>query len=426
MYSKSSSEYKVSVILTALVLSNSLENRQCLQCLTRASSCVFTNSILRQMSQNSIGYVLSTFFNIGTLSFFDALKNTCRSSIMRKLQLFFVHNKGHAIRKKSLENFSTTMTTIASKVKVSMLTPIVVSEPTDSEIEKNLKEYNDKIEYVKTGDADFDKAMPVLNVPQLANLEKHKNILQAIANSPADANIHYMVAEDDAAILPDFILNMESMLRDIAEYDLLILGLALTTQNASKLFLPIQEIGCKILPSKECFLVRPHIARALVEAMAPIRFDMRTYLSHWIHMNPETNTVIYNKRVCIDGSKLGLCPSTLKNNNVLLFNHEYMTMLKLLQSGELVEVARVRQLYKPIERLQSPDAMHLLGVLLHKAGKNDEAEAAILDAIDGMVRQTGLLNRGSEMIHNYINLCRHISNNKEYDASLAKYSKLYA
>jgi len=331
-----------------------------------------------------------------------------------------------------LDSFLSTMTTICKKIGDVIIEPHVITEPSQTHVEQNLKSYNDKIEYKKTGDSDFDKLMPVLNVPQLCNYEKHIAVLRQISNDD-DEEAHYMVVEDDAAILPDFVLNMESMLLELKKtplnYDIIRLGITPQT-NIEQKWIPINT---KILPSKECYLTRSKFAKEVVAEAYPLRFDFRTFLSHAIFTRCQSGANVrllhFHKHACIDGSKLGLCPSTLKSNNLLVFNNEYMSLMQLMNGKEPIDCVRIRQIYKSIERLKNPDAMHLYGVLMHKAGRFDEAESMLLEAIDEMIRQGGLINRGSELMYNYICIASMVQQQKqkeEFDVKNSKYCSLYA
>lgn len=358
-----------------------------------------------------------------------------------RLQLVCIHSKGaSSARKQMHDNFVTLLTSACKKVGgIQLNEPMNITEPTAQHIEANLKEYSDRVDYVKTGDADYDKAMPILNVPQLCNYEKHLFTLrwverQAMGSTPT----HFLVCEDDAAVLPDFMMNMEALLSELKNnppaYDMILLGLspASPCDSSAGKWLPATSLCGKFLPSKEAYLIQPAMAAALVKQATPIRFDFRTFLSHAIYTAPPEQSariLAFHKRVCIDGSKLGLCPSMLKNNNLLIFNNEYVQMLHYMNSGEAIDVARVRKMFKPIERLRSPDAMHLYGVLLHKAGRTEEAESMLQDAIDEMIRQGGLINRGSEMMHNYLVIASRKNQedqHNEFEGARSKYAELYA
>ena len=359
-----------------------------------------------------------------------------------RIQILCIHEKGaSSARKQMQDSFYAVLTSICKKVGgIQVAPPVVITDPTAQHVENDLKAYSDKVDYVKTGDADYDKAMPMLNVPQLCNYEKHLAALRMVAGGQTahDAGkTHFMVVEDDASVLQDFIMNMEAFMTELKNsppaYDLIMLGLSSANPSGTPgKWMPVSGLCGKFLPSKEAYLVTPAMAAALVKRATPIRFDFKTFLSHAIYTaapDQSSKILAFHKRVCIDGSKLGLCPSMLKNNNLLIFNNEYVQMLNYMNSGEAIDVPRVRKMYKPIERLRSPDAMHLYGVLLHKAGRTEEAEGVLQDAIEEAIRQGGLVNRGSEMMHNYFviaSLKNQEGQRNEFEGTRSKYVDLYA
>jgi hypothetical protein len=68
--------------------------------------------------------------------------------------------------------------------------------------------------------------------------------------------------------------------------------------------------------------------------------------------------------------------------------------------------------------------MHLYGVLLKKLGRFTEAESILLEGIDELKKQQGLLNNQSEIIINLVDIYKYIQADiTTTDIKKTKYSK---
>lgn len=260
-----------------------------------------------------------------------------------------------------------------------------------------------------------------LNTAELSNYERHRTALQAIAKGSPD-DFHFVI-EDDLYIIPIFESHWTAffkMLKTILprDYPLVLFGVvkpepAGGTPTDFK-FQPYKELPLTeqqpLLPSKEMYLVHPSLASTLYDATHLIQYDMRHTLSRWILEHTMFHDQIYipSKRLAFDGSKLGIFPSTIHANNLLLFNQEFMEMLQIMsQPPDKKNKANIQRIYKSIERLQSPDAQHLYAVLMYQIGDYDEASDYFKKAIDTMIANKGFLSRQSEMLHNAIEFYKH-------------------
>jgi hypothetical protein len=103
-----------------------------------------------------------------------------------------------------------------------------------------------------------------------------------------------------------------------------------------------------------------------------------------------------------------------------------MEMLRML-SDENKDVQKIHRNYKIIERLQSPDAMHLYAVLLFQSKQLDEANTYFKKAIDTMVQQKGCINRQSELLHNAIEFYKNAQTDdlETYASKPSKYKNVF-
>lgn len=266
----------------------------------------------------------------------------------------------------------------------------------------------------------YGKFNTPLNLAELSNYERHRTALEAIRNGSPDD--FHLVLEDDVYIIPAFETAWSEFLTTLKASNSIDLPFVLFSITQSAIgaseaftFLPYTTLPLTdthpLVPSKEMYMIHPNVAAQLYDYTHTIHCDFRHTLSRWMYSNIllHASMKLPSKRLSFDGSKLGIFPSTIHANNLLIFNQEFMEMLKLLSHPEKKSKAIVTRLYKTIERLQSPDAMHLYAVLMFQLGDYEEADTYFKKAIETMTApgQKGFLSRGSELLHNAIEFYKH-------------------
>jgi hypothetical protein len=102
--------------------------------------------------------------------------------------------------------------------------------------------------------------------------------------------------------------------------------------------------------------------------------------------------------------------------NPLVINREFMELWGMLNKPE-VSLVEIRTLYKKIEHLRSPDAMHLYGRLLVERKQYNDADDIFISAVKLMREQNGILGPSSQLLNdaitNYKNLQRDIGDFRE-------------
>jgi len=160
----------------------------------------------------------------------------------------------------------------------------------------------------------------------------------------------------------------------------------------------------KVLPGKDAYMIRPKIAEALLNNFETIRYTFRFQLSYWIRQNPQYNVKYASERVFIEGSKVGFVPSSTTDNNLLVYNQEFMEIFRMIVGQTPYDFNKIKQMYKIIEHLKAPDAMHLYGVVLHRENKLPQARDMFMDAVNEMIAKDGLISARSELLNNTINI----------------------
>ena len=288
--------------------------------------------------------------------------------------------------------------------------------------------------YDKTGDAEFDRHLTAtLTTEQLSNIEKHREAWRRIAASRSGGSSRPggLVIEDDAFFAGSECINaFTEALREWekGEFDIVFLGVCSPGGPGSEAKI-LQKVsdGMRIMPAKEAYFISSECAAKLLKITETVTFPMRIELSWALARNPEIRVACPTKRVSLDGSKVGLYPSSVHANNILTYNKEYMDLMAFANKP-VVEIkanlSNIRSIFKIIEHMHNPDAMHLYGVLLFKAGLLEDACEVLNNAILEMEKQKGLLSNRSELLNNMINMQEFIQReDSELAECLSKPSK---
>lgn len=281
-----------------------------------------------------------------------------------------------------------------------------------SELKQKNQELEKRIQYEKTEDEEFNRLIQTLNLEQTSNYLKHQDALKQILHlsklPTLTSDDLYMVMEDDAMILPEFQPNLIRFLRLVnpSEWDFISLSVSShqTTEKVDDSLLTDLRSIVKILPGKDAYFINPKTAASLLEYLETIRFTFRFQLSYWIHTHPEIRAMCPIYRITLEGSKVGFMPSSTTENNLLVYNQEFMEMFKMMIQQISYDFQKIKQCYKIIEHLKSPEAIHLYGVILHKEGKMEQAKDMFLTAVQEMTQKQGLISARSELLNNAINI----------------------
>jgi tetratricopeptide (TPR) repeat protein len=330
--------------------------------------------------------------------------------LIMHLNVYIILNKEVPNRVANVSRNVQMLKTLCDNLKISTKFH-TLAQPITSEIHENIKAYESRVKLDGITIEPFSKLVHPLTLHEISNFERHRLAFLTISEGSSDE--YHFVIEDDIHILPIMEQNWIEMFEYLlktrpSEHSFVLLSLANELQSKSKLNLvSYHELPNKqpIIPSKEGYFITPSTAQTLAEFTKTISFNMRHTLSYWLY-NEKPSIYYPSKRLSFDGSKLGIFPSTVHPNNILIFNQEYMELLKML-SEDPKDIGKIHRTYKTIERLQSADAMHLYAVLLYQCKQYDEANTYFKKAIDTMVQQKGCINRQSELLHNAIEFYKH-------------------
>lgn len=323
--------------------------------------------------------------------------------------IFIIHHEGLTQRAVRLHGTVQQMRLVTQSMGF-VVKPYFIIKPTPTDISGLQDTYQQRIDYEPTGFPTYDKLSHVLSVEELSNYDKHIRAWNMIASVKSGEHDIFMVIEDDTILLqnslPHFAEAISKCFERKAEWDMVMLGLCHST-HTEKYFQDTRELF-PVLPSKEAYLINKQTATTMaIDLLKPVKFPMRIQLSWYIHTHEKLRVLNPSTQVTLDGSKLGLTPCTIHEKNILVFNAEYMELFGYLsQPPENVKanMPAITKLYNSVASMNSPDIMHVYGILLFRAGKLTEAESVLNNALAELQNQQGLLNSRNELLNNIIDM----------------------
>jgi hypothetical protein len=324
-----------------------------------------------------------------------------------RLTLHVVRTEGLRTREQAVQAATLAFVMAAKAAGMSFKSNAIVA-PDPPLLQARLEELQARADYAPSGDPEFDQPAYLypLSLNELSCLEKHRAAWRTISTSTASDEVHCII-EDDILLMEDFAQQAPSLLRGPLDYELLFLGGDPAPEKGTA---PTRRLSSRILTSKEAYLVTPACARALDAGLAQkTKYGARVYLSWALKLHPEWRARCAWPRLTLDGSKVGLFSSATHENNILVFNREFVQLLALLQAPGDLDVVAARPLAAVLSRLQSsPDALHLLGLLQQRLGRHEAANQLYNAALAEMARQGGVLTATSDLMRNAINVHRHL------------------
>lgn len=350
------------------------------------------------------------------------------------LYIYLIHTESCTIRGIRIHGIIQQLRLVAMRVGYDVIIRLVLKPNADT-LESNMSEMQNKVNYSSVNDDFFDSQRAILSMPMISNIEKQKKAWEhakKISKYNKNSNDLHLIIEDDLFIVPGIgLTNFKEFLEKhineqiSSDWDLLFLSVSKSNENDELTINDYHSTGLSILPSKEAYFINPEIIPTLLSEFEVYRFHFRTQLSYVMKKNKLIRPKFLSKRCFLDGSKLGLIPSTIHSNNILIYNREYMELFMIKNSDKNItsEISNINKLFKSLESLNSPDVFYIYGSLLLKAGNINDAEKYLRLAINEIKRQQGILNNNSDIMNILIELYKNKQNDiKEIQKKPSIYS----
>lgn len=328
---------------------------------------------------------------------------------MPKLHIFVVHTQHLRVRAMHIHGVLQNIRLAASAENFDVNIRLVLT-PDASHIQEKINEMQNEVNYDPVNNPVFDQFRVLLSTEMLSNTKKHLDIWNRIAQmqdvQPDDL---FLVLEDDTFTIPETIPNFRDLLKNIhsAPWDIIFLGL--TTNQTDTPTIGLRELGVltEVLPCKDSYFINQATAKRSLQDWTKHKFIMRVQWSYWLSQNPDVRACVPSKRIFLDASKMGMMPSTIHPNNILIFNREFVELSKLaaLPEAELQKQYKAAEsLYSLIKPMNSADVIALFGKILLKCGRLLEAKKTFLSAIDVLKLHNCPVRSASELYQNLVNM----------------------
>ena len=281
-----------------------------------------------------------------------------------------------------------------------------INNPSHQDIEKNINDYKDIVDLNKDviEDEDFKNLVIPLNTNQISNFLKHKKALELIKKSKNKLNF---IIEDDFIIIDEFIQNFNEVLTFInkGDFDILFTSISMNEEKENE-FKQTTDFF-KIIVAKSSYFITNDCSIKLLDFITKIRLTFKLNLSYFIWNNRNSiKSLVFNKNVCFEGSKIGIYPTTTAINNFLYQNSDFVKLNSIIANKEEVSDEDVKEAELIYEKSgkNNCDFQHILGLAYFKNKNYLKAKLMMIEAVSNLKKNNGLVNQQNEILNNCINI----------------------
>lgn len=281
-----------------------------------------------------------------------------------------------------------------------------INSPSHQDIEKNINDYKEIVDLNKDliEDEDFKNLVIPLNTNQISNFLKHKKALELIKKSKNRLNF---IIEDDFIIIDDFIQNFNEVFTFInkEDFDILFTSISINEEKENE-FKKTTDFF-KIIVAKSSYFITNDCSTKLLDFITKIRLTYKLNLSYFIWNNRNSiKSLVFNKNVCFEGSKIGLYPTSTAINNFLYQNSEFVKLNSIIANKEEVSNEDIKEAELIYEKSgkNNCDFQHILGLAYFKNKNYLKAKLMMIEAVSNLKKNNGLVNQQNEILNNCINI----------------------
>ena len=246
----------------------------------------------------------------------------------------------------------------------------------------------------------------------ISNCLKHMDALNQISKTSGEDDINIIIEDDVVFDDTMEVKLMEFVKYDKQPYDIIFFGMpGQKGEKMSSDFVEVVEIpaSVNVLPCCDSYFITKKCAKTLAKAYIPLKFPNNIQLSYLIAKNSlKVGKTFPN--IMADGSKIGVTPSSISPNNILIFNSTYKEIYKTIEKTDPTheDIEYVKKMFKENELKNTPDFLFLEGLFNMRIKKYLEAKSLFDKAITLYEDGLSPLSNQSAIIHNYIDLCKHV------------------
>lgn len=353
-------------------------------------------------------------------------------SNLSKLNVYLVYTEELENRHSTINSAITLIKEICQQKNIEAKIHIV-TEPGKDYVNTHIATFNARVNYDKFGDNSIynDLIMP-LNVCQISNFEKHRYIYKLILDSMKDAEaaddgtVMNLIMEDDIVVLKDYINNIVELIGDLNprdDWDILFTCLNIV-DNPEK-FLDINKLY-NIIISKACYIIKSRqLCEKLYAATNTFKLNIKLTLSKFVKDN-NYKAISYNRITFIEGSKLGIHPTSVNPNNYLFLNNNYIALKRLADKKDVTEsdIKDAEKMYSESQNIPSVDIQNLMGIIYLNYKDYKKAKEYMCAALNGLKKCKGYsIMKNNDILNNTINIYKYDQDLlEEYRKTKSKYS----
>lgn len=341
-----------------------------------------------------------------------------------KLNIYLITSKHLTIRKKYISVNIEQLKKIAQESSFTVKL-FMINDYEYKDIENSIGDYNKRINYdANKDDNDFKLFDKKLNVNQISNIEKHRAAYNKIKNNKDDEL--NLIIEDDILLSTDYIENIKSLLTNINDFEKWdIIFTCVSNNNESEpLKLLDSRDNFKILICKSSYLISSSMAFKLYDHLEVLNYQLKIALSKFIFDNKDIKSFIINKHTFLEGSKIGLYLSSTNTNNFLYQNSDYVQLSGYINREYVSDddMLIVENIYKNNQlNINNADFLHSLGLVYFKNRNYKNAKKYLVEAVNNIKKNEGLIGNYSEILNNCINM--HQYDQPDLEECFSKQSK---
>ena len=298
----------------------------------------------------------------------------------------------------------------------------IISEPSREYVNKCVSSFNTRVNYEKfTENSIYNELITPLNVNQISNFEKHRYIYKYILDNfkSTDINDIHLIMEDDIIILNDYIDNIKKLIDDLKTLNSIsnnndanywdILFTCLNVSNNPDKYVDVNSLY-NIIISKSCYIIRNRdLCEELYNNTNIFKLSLKLTLSKIIK-DKKYRALSYNKITFIEGSKIGIFPSSVNNNNYLYLNNNYVMLKQISEKANLTDddIKNAEKIYTDSLNIPSVDIQYIMGIIYYNYKDYKKAKEYICLSLNNLKKCKGYsIMKNNEILSNTINIYKY-------------------
>jgi GR25 family glycosyltransferase involved in LPS biosynthesis len=244
-----------------------------------------------------------------------------------------------------------------------------------------------------------------MHVNHLSHVLKHYTAISAIADM--EPGSYGLVLEDDSLFNDNSCETLDTIMGTIGEeHDVIFLTLPPPSSTPGTI-LDTSEYF-QIIPFTDGYIISQKAAQTLKAAFMPIKFSHQ-FQMNYVLTKCGIKSFFAAPNVFVNGSRYGVCVSTMNPNNSLIFNKDYMTVYNILNSPLTLENKNIiEKIISASQIAQHPDFMYLVAKYHAMCKDFEKSENAFKEAYNSMMVNKAFMTNESNILKDFIRIYKYM------------------